>query len=492
MAGCIAVAAVLARPDAAFAHALAERYELPVPLGYFLAAAGLVVALSFAMLTRSAGAPSGRRRYPTLDLKATILGRRASAVFYRALQGIGLAAFLLVVAACLFGNQHGLKNIAPVLVWVIWWVGLAFFCALLGNVWPTLNPWRTLFGVVETLFRSRGGRPVPRSYPDRLGAWPAVALFLVFAWMELVWAGAERPRALAVAILAYSALTWAGMAAYGTEAWLRHADPFSVFFGILGRFAPVSGGDGDPDPPGTVRPYAVALTPDRPLSVSGSAFVMLMLAVVTFDGFRETPLWTDFAEELLHASLLAPSWRVLASAGIDPDQCLLTLALLLAPVLFLGAYGAACWIAARLLAGEGGEVWGRVGTFARLFALTLVPIAIAYHFAHYLSYLLLAGQFAIPLASDPFGLGWNLFGTALYRIDIGVIDARTVWIVCLAAIVLGHVAAIYLAHRTAILRFGTGRRALASQVPLAVLMVGYTMTSLWILAQPIVLSPRPS
>ncbi|MGH9365357.1 MAG: hypothetical protein ACRD1B_08865, partial [Thermoanaerobaculia bacterium] len=267
-------------PDQALAHALAQRYELPVPLGLFLVAAGGAVALSFALLATSAPAPSGKLRYPTFELSGTPLGRRGSMILHRLLQGIGLAVFLLVLAAGFIGSRHGLKNIAPVLVWVIWWVGLTFVCSLLGNVWPALNPWRTLFSLAESLLPGGRTRRLPWVYPDRLGAWPAVALFLVFAWMELVWAGAEQPRALAWAILAYSALTWGGMTVYGKEAWLRDAEPFSVYFGILGRFAPVSGGAGDPDPPGTLRPHAVALTPDRPLSGSRLVFVILMLAVV--------------------------------------------------------------------------------------------------------------------------------------------------------------------------------------------------------------------
>ena len=67
------------------------------------------------------------------------------------------------------------------------------------------------------------------------------------------------------------------------------------------------------------------------------------------------------------------------------------------------------------------------GTVARLFVLSLVPIAIAYHLAHYFTYLLIQGQLLIRLASDPLGLGWNLLGTARYRPDIGLVGARAVW-----------------------------------------------------------------
>ena len=115
-----------------------------------------------------------------------------------------------------------------------------------------------------------------------------------------------------------------------------------------------------------------------------------------------------------------------------------------------------------------------------------MPIAVAYHLAHYLSFLLLAGQLIIPLASDPLGFGWDLFGTTLYRLDIGIIDARFVWLTSVASIVLGHIIATWLAHETALTIFKTAARARRSQYPMLCLMIAYTVTSLWILAQPIV------
>ena len=123
---------------------------------------------------------------------------------------------------------------------------------------------------------------------------------------------------------------------------------------------------------------------------------------------------------------------------------------------------------------------------SRAFVLTLVPIAIAYLVAHYLSYFLIQGQLLIRLASDPFGLGWNIFGTAGFRPDIGIVGARFVWYTSLFAIVIGHVAAVSLAHIIALRRLGDPRLAIRSQIPMLVLMVAYTMLSLWIIAQPIV------
>jgi hypothetical protein len=118
--------------------------------------------------------------------------------------------------------------------------------------------------------------------------------------------------------------------------------------------------------------------------------------------------------------------------------------------------------------------------------LSLVPIALAYHLAHYLSYLAIVGQYIIPIVSDPFGLGWNLFGTRLYVVDISVVNARMVWYTSVIAIVAGHIIAVWLAHVMALRTFASNRTALLSQIPMLLLMVGYTMLSLWILAQPVV------
>jgi hypothetical protein len=123
---------------------------------------------------------------------------------------------------------------------------------------------------------------------------------------------------------------------------------------------------------------------------------------------------------------------------------------------------------------------------ASVFVLSLVPISLAYHLAHYFTYLLIQGQLAIPLASDPFGYGWNLLGTSAFRIDVGLVNARVAWYTAVVAIVAGHIVAVYVAHVIALQEFREHRVVVRSQLVMLVLMVGYTTASLWIIAQPIV------
>ena len=104
--------------------------------------------------------------------------------------------------------------------------------------------------------------------------------------------------------------------------------------------------------------------------------------------------------------------------------------------------------------------------------------------AHFFSFLAIQGQLIVKEISDPFGWGWDLFGTADWQVQISIVSARLVWFVGVAAIVIGHVIAVYVAHVISMRKMGA-RAAIRSQYPMVALMVGYTVVSLWIVAQPI-------
>jgi hypothetical protein len=474
--GCAVIMGGGARP--AWAHGFAARYDLPIPLSLYLLGAAAAVAASFLVTVLAGrGAPGGGDRGPDL-LRLAPFRWLASGVVAFALRLIGVAILTLIIVAGFIGDQSPIKNIAPVTVWVLWWVGLAYISVLVGNFWAALNPWHSLYDWARRLC---GVRRRPAPYPQSLGVWPAVALFAAFAWIELIWSGAERPLNLAWLILAYSVLTWAGMAWFGARAWRDHGEAFSVAFGLFARFAPIVAERPARGPAlFRLRPYAVGLLDKEPPSASMAGFILLMLATVTFDGILETPAWLATKSAILSTERIAPFLFWLRDVTGDVHAAVESAGLILFPLLFAGIYLLVCRATARLGGGHG------PGLVARRFAPTLVPIAIAYHLAHYLSFFLIAGQAAIPLISDPFGWGWDLFGTAGYRLDVAVIGARGVWFTSVAAIVAGHAIAVYLAHVSALRLFADRRQALRSQYPMLALMVAYTTISLWILSQPVV------
>lgn len=502
----------LGHAQPACAHGLGQRYDLPVPLDLYLYAAGTIVAVSFLLIAwflRSNQPRRGYRRINLLDYKLGRLFAHPACVLAWHLLGVSL--LMIVVVTGLFGAQRTMGNFAPVFVWIIWWVGLAYVSALIGNLWMLLNPWRASFAWTETLYRQlRPGRELSLHvpYPPALGVWPGAILFLAFTWAELVYSGAAVPVNVAAMVLAYSVITWGGMFIFGRERWLRHGEAFSVVFAVLARFAPTEvrvsqttlckncelaclDRQGkcincsecyerahDSAREWSLRPYAVGLLRDETVSASMMAFVLLMLSTILFDGFMVTAPWTQLAMDL---------YAVLPDTGGNRLALIRTFGLLASWVLFMVVYGGVCWLISAA-SGRRLSMWGS----AVCFIYTLVPIAIAYHLAHYLTYLLVQGQFIIPLLSDPFGCGWDLFGTRDYLPDIAIVGARFAWYTSVITIVCGHVIAVYLAHVKAARTIADARAARRSQYPMIVLMVIYTFCGLWVLAQPIVNNPVTS
>jgi hypothetical protein len=467
--------------------------------------AAAAVALSFLMLGAWMRRLPDLRTYPRVNLLQFHLVRLLAQPMLAAIRLVSVALYILLIVAGLFGTANPMRNIVPTLIWVIWWVGLAYFSALLGNLWAVINPLAIIYEWAEKIYRRaipgyELSRNVP--YPPALGVWPGVVLFFLFAWVELVFDGSAVPSNLAALTLLYSALTWLGMFAFSKDVWLRHGETFSLVFALLSRFSltevrvldiTVCQGcqstcrdlDGDcidclacfhRATPGqrewNLRPLATGLVRHETISVSQMAFVLLLLATVTFDGLMATPVWVEVERALLTAP---------PPIGGGDMTVVRTLGLLLFPVFFLELYV----IMGFLMAVVSGKHLSAV-RLARAFTLSLVPIAIAYHMAHYFSFLLIHGQRLIPLLSDPLGSGWDLFGTATYPVNIGIVGARFAWYSAVIAIVIGHVIAVSLAHLTAMRLLPDRTLALRSQYPMLVLMVGYTIISLWILAQPIV------
>src|SRR5438034_6945796 len=234
--------AAAAIPALAQAHGFGQRYDLPIPLSLYIGGAAITVAISCAMLIFFVRAAPVGGIAATLDLRRSALGRALAAPSTLAgLRIAGVALYVLVVVAGLFGNQSPLKNIAPVTIWALWWVGMAYVSALFGDVWKLVNPLDSIFMAVEHVYsRWRPGKsfgPV-WTLAEWAGAWPAVGLFLVFLWMEMAWEDSDHPAQLAAAILGYSAVTWAGMFAFGPRRWLAAGEVFNRVFGGLVRVGP--------------------------------------------------------------------------------------------------------------------------------------------------------------------------------------------------------------------------------------------------------------
>ncbi len=447
------------------AHGIGGVQDLPVPKWLFFWGGAFVLVVSFILL-------GALWKTPQLDRHAG--GRDLGEAFSKFVLGPvrivvqALSAFLFVVilAAALFGTTTPGSNIAPTWVYVIFWVGVPVLSMLFGNVWRALSPWRAIadgFVWVWEQVLGRQARPLA-AYPESLGRYPGCVTLFAFVALELAYSNPANPRALAFAISLYSYVALFGMLAFGRDTWSNAGEGFAILFAYIGRIAPLVAREG------RIRLRVPLTGLAGPEHTPGSVlFVAIALGSVGFDGFSRTVVWQDLVARVEAPYVLnRPGTAELLFSGLNLVGLLAAITLVIVAFLLACAISRATVKAPRSLAPE--------------FVLSLVPIALVYAIAHYFSLLVDQGRYMIPLISDPFGKGWDLFGTADYRPNIAVLGPNTIWYVQVTALVLGHVAGLAVAHDRAVTIFRDRQDALRSQYAMLALMVLYTVGGLWILS----------
>ena len=438
---------------------------MPVPDWLFFWGGAVVLVLSFLALGALWKTPQLERRRAGHPLPAGLERFLRSTVLRGILGAISVGLLALIFLTALLGEPSSAQNLAPTFIYVIFWLGLVPVQVVLGNVWPVLNPWLAIANGVDWIWRKLGQdwKP-PLEYPERLGVWPAAFFLLCFAALELCYAEPASPRALALAIALYSYAMWFGMAAYGRRRWDSRGNGFTVYFGLLARIAPFGEHDGR-----LVWRVPLSGLSGRETTPGVLAFVAVMLGSVGFDGLSRAPFWQDLRARIEGPYIVDQPGRAelystaLSLAGLI--GCVLAVAL---------AYLGAVWVAERTVSSD--------RSLVPEFVQSLVPIALVYAVAHYFTLLVIQGQYALPLASDPFGFGWDLFGTVDYAPNIAPFSPNTVWYVQVGSLVAGHVAGLTVAHDRAVAILPE-RDALRSQYAMLGLMVVYTVGGLWLLSR---------
>jgi hypothetical protein len=430
-------------PVAVLAHGVGSRTDLPVPTWLAITGGTCAVVVSFAALgllwpkprlRADAGRPVPVAVQAAVDHPATTWGLRTAV----------LAVTVLLVVVSLFGPTVPEDNLGVYGFYITFWVGLVPASLLLGPVWRRVNPLRTL----HTLLAPIAGPPPADDRLDRIGLWPAAGALLLYAWLELAYPGRAQPSTVGLFLVCYGvAQLLAGL--WWGPGWFAHGDGFEVYSTLLGRLAPIGrrtdgrlvlrnpldGAEGTPQVPGL------------------TAVVIVLIGSTGFDGITRTQWWQTGPGAAGDSAVLWATLGLLDTVGLV----------------------AALYVAATALSGRISGTTGSATTYAH----SLIPIAAGYAIAHYFSLLLLDGQRTWRLASDPFQTGLDLFGTAGNLIDYTAVSPRTISLVQVGAIVLGHVLGVVLAHDRAV-RVSPDR-ALRAQYPLLVVMVLFTVGGLGLL-----------
>lgn len=449
----------LALTGEAAAHAGEGAEILLLPTQLYIIGGAAAVLFSFCVL-----ALFHRKREKTSEIGAA-LSHSVPRALVRGLSLASLVLLVILITAGFTGKPDPLTNPLPLAVWTLWWMGFTLLVVIAGNLWSIVNPWIGLYD----LLRWRA----PLSYPEHWGYMPAVLLFFCFAWFELIYVVPQDPEQLAIAVAAYWLINFSGLLIFGPR-WLERGEAFSAFFAMAGSFSPLQ--------------WRLVAQEDRShislaivqrgthkgdfADLTGVLFILVTLATVSFDGLSRTFSWVGWLglNPLEFPGRSAVLWQ--NSAGLALS--ILALGTIYAAAIELGPY-------------RTGLVPSRRSALS-LFILSLVPISIAYHLAHYLPSLIVGFPSAIMALADPFGLGWSLLPHGVPHagssMGLGAEMVVMIYRVQTAIIVLGHIVATLMAHRIAIAQTEDRRKAVIGEIPLALLMVGYTLFGLWLLSTP--------
>lgn len=440
-----------------------------------------------------------------------------SRVFQVINQLIVSTLFIFILFAGFYGRQLPGKNIAPILTWNIWWIGLIFIILFFGKLWCYACPWYALSDWISRLsiFRiSKNTINLGWKWPEKLAnIYPAALLFILLTWLEIGFNITGNPEATATLGILMFGLVFIPALLFEKKSFCRYACLVGRISGLYAMFSPVevrsgskkicqkcktedcfngnSNGFGCPTgqnlkvmrentycimcaecfrtcPSNNVvlnaRFFGKDLALNSEPKKDEAHLSLIIFSITAFHGLTMTPVWKIFIASV----------RNTLSANYIVS---FTIAMGLSLIIPIAAYAFFIWIS-NLFSGD--------ISYSFLFnkyAYGLIPIALFYHIAHNVEHFFLEGQKLLVLISDPFGYGWDIFGTANIMLK-PILSLNTVWYIQVILIISGHIFGVYISHRHAHMIFSNRNDAIKSQVPVTLLMILFSMLSLWLVAQP--------
>jgi polyferredoxin len=372
---------------------------------------------------------------------------------------VTLAVFVLVILTGLFGTPAGNHNFGIVYVWLVWWALLKLgFVPFLGRFWCSICPipvpgeWLQRRAVIQP---RPGGRlfTLGWKWPRRLrNMWAQNLGFVAIAFFSALIL--TSPFVTALLLLAFILISIAMSLLFERRTFCRYLCPIGGFIGVYSQAAPVEV---------RIKDEAVCLSHKEktcytgsdegygcpwfnlPTKVEANTYcgmcgeclrtcpkdnIAINVRRPGRDLLRTTNRRTD---EAFNALLMLTGAFVYSIVLMGPDgwlkataravgtpawfafaAVLLTLNLVVVPGLFWLVVRAGAAVSRPVLGVMGNGTGGgaRRGQLFADYGAVLVPLGLAVWMAFTLSFTMVNLSYAWPALSDPFGWGWNLFGTA--------------------------------------------------------------------------------
>jgi len=431
-------------------HGIASRHDLPLPFSFVVTGAALALLISFAILILAWRRPRFERIGGRPMRGLTVI---VDSPVVRLIARVLVLATYIWAGLAMMAGQDLLTNPIFGFVFVWMWVGLVPISLLLGQFWRTTNPLRTIHRALCAIARIDPQQGLV-SLPAGVGVWPAAVGLFGFGWLELV-----QPDRTTLAVLRLWALAWLVILILGAivfgQGWIGAADPFEVYASTIAQMSiwrrvgdelrlvnPLAGLNAWHAPPGA------------------TAVVAALLGSTAFDSFANTSWWIQTVQNSNAPTVLWGTGGLFAMIII----------------VFVSFSLAAAWM---------GRYGDRPATaYPRLMTGSLLPIVLGYVVAHYATLLIVEGQRTAINFSDPLGRGWNVFGSAEMGVNSAIFNHPTaIAVTQLCAIVGGHVFGIVCAHEKSVALLPPDR-AIRGQLPLLLVMIGYTCAGLLLLFSP--------
>ena len=451
-------------PASAFAHVSERALILLLPTEFYIPAgiAVLILTILIAYLTPVSFITSLFLSYKFKVNIHNYISVKAIEDLKILISCISLIFLITLIIFGYIGSRDPLANPLSLFIWSVWFMVMPVIQIIFGNIWAFLNPW---YGFGRLFFKNKILFKLDQNYSLVFSS----VGFLLFSLFMLVDIAPDDPDRLANIVTIYLLVNFIFMKIFGVD-WLKNGECFTSFYRLLSKLSWIWIKEGKIYV-GFFGSQLKDINTFPPMSV---LFLSIILATLSFDGLNETFLWF----KIINVNPLEFYGR--SSVVLENSSGLIFFAILLFLIFSITIFLGHKFINEKV-------------TFKNIIginSIALLPIALAYHIAHYLTSFLVNIQYSYKVASDPLNNGMDLLNLGDFNVTTSFFNTietvKLIWFIQAAAIVIGHVIAVLLAHSICEGYLKTKSSILISQFPISIFMIGYTFLGLWILSTPTV------